>query len=77
MDLVSEDLDDPTSNCRRVAGIAAGSNNSSSSRIYDDIHSSNSCLLETVPGETRDSGHCSRNIHLALAWNRILSSYAL
>ena len=39
MDLVSEDLDDPTSNCRREAGRAAGSN-SSSGRIYYDIHSS-------------------------------------
>lgn len=73
MDLVSEDLDDPTSNCRREAGTAAGRNNSS--RLYYDIRSSNSRAWEsTAPDDTRDRGHCSRNIHWALAWNRILSS---
>ena len=76
MNLVSEDLDDPTSNCRREAGTAAGRNNSS--RLYYDIRSSNSRAWEsTVPDGTRDRRHFSRNIHWALAWNRILSSKAL
>ena len=79
MDLVSEDLGDPTSNRRRRAGTAACSN--SSSRLYYGIRRSNSCPLGcTAPaGGTAParSSHCSRNIHLALAWNRILSSKAL
>jgi len=68
MDLASEDLGDPTSNRRRVADMAAGSN--SSSRLYYDIRSS-------MPRAWLSRGHCSRNIHWALAWNRILSLYAV
>jgi len=68
MDLVSEDLDDPTSNCRREAGMTAGSN-SSSGRIYDDIHSSSS--------SPSLRGNCPRDIRLVLAWDRILSYHAI
>jgi len=72
MDLVLEDLDDPTSNRRPAAGTVACSN---SSNLYYGIRRSNSCLLgRTAAG---GSSHCSRNIHLALAWNRILSWLAV
>ena len=54
MDLVLEDLDDPTSNRRRGAGTAACSSNSS--RLYYGIRSSNSRAWKR-------RGHCSRNIH--------------
>ena len=69
MDLVLEDLGDPTSNRRRAAGMAACSSNSSSC-LYYGIRRSNSRAWKS-------RGHCSRNIHLALAWNRILSCFAV
>ena len=65
----AENRGDPTSNRRRAAGMAACSSNNSSSHLYYGIHKNNACIS--------GSRLCSRSIHLALAWNRILSCFAV